>query len=195
MKATLSVITVTALVLAAVTFGLGGIAQSNAQKEHIRLMETLLPGGTDFKKVPYDGEDTLISSVHKASQGYVIETVTNGYVDEIRMFIGVNNNGVVTGLVTYSAYETPGLGSKILTDHVFLSQFLNKSGNFSIGVSHSADAFSSATDTSEPVGQEIEVDGISGATVSSKAVAKSVSAAVAYVTGADIVSSATSWGG
>jgi Na+-translocating ferredoxin:NAD+ oxidoreductase RnfG subunit len=61
---------------------------------------------------------------------------------------------------------------------------------------HGADAFSSATgETAAAEGEEIEVDAITGATVTSKAVARSVSSAVAYVTGADVASSATTWGG
>ena len=43
--------------------------------------------------------------------------------------------------------------------------------------------------------ESIQVDGISGATVSSKAVARCVSSAVGFVTGADVASSATTWGG
>ena len=39
------------------------------------------------------------------------------------------------------------------------------------------------------------VDAISGATVTSKAIVRSVNSASAYVTGADISSSATTWGG
>jgi Na+-translocating ferredoxin:NAD+ oxidoreductase RnfG subunit len=39
------------------------------------------------------------------------------------------------------------------------------------------------------------VDAITGATVTSKAVVRSVNSAVAFVTGADTDSGATSWGG
>ena len=39
------------------------------------------------------------------------------------------------------------------------------------------------------------IDAITGATVSSKAVTRAVNSAVAYVTGADTTSSATTWGG
>ena len=46
-----------------------------------------------------------------------------------------------------------------------------------------------------PFGAKLEVDGITGATVTSKAIARSVNSAVGYVTGADVVSSATTWGG
>jgi len=39
------------------------------------------------------------------------------------------------------------------------------------------------------------VDAITGATVTSKAVVRCVNSAVAFVTGADTVTEATSWGG
>ncbi len=191
MKKTLAVILVIAVTLFAVAFGLDSIARHNAQKEHVWLMETLLPGGKDFVSLPYDGEDTMIRSVHKATAGFVIETATQGYADEIVMYIGVSKEGTVTGLVAYEAHETPSLGNNILTDHVFLAQFLNKTGPFSIGAP-GADASTGATgEVTESTGEEIAVDGITGATVSSKAVARCVNAAVAYVTGADIGSSAT----
>lgn len=181
-------------VLFGVSFALNETAYANFQREHIWLLQTLLPQSEDFVKVPYDGEDANIRSVHKADNGFVIETVTYGYAGDIRMFIGVSNDGKVTGLVVREAHETYGLGSRILTDHAFLAQFLNQSGSFEIAT-HGADAFSGATAEAAPEGESIQVDGISGATVSSKAVARCVSSAVGYVTGADVVSSATSWGG
>ena len=196
MKKTLCVIFAVCLVLLGAAFGLKTVTHNNAQKEHVKLLELLLPDGKDFIKVAYDGEDKNIKSVHKADNGYVIETVTVGYADEITMYIGVDNTGVVTGLVVKEAHETNGLGNKILTDHKFLSQFLNKTGSFTVGAANNnEDAFSGATGTVEVSGNEISVDGISGATVSSKAVARCVNSAVGYVTGADIESSATEWEG
>ena len=192
-------IVITILVAALILFGassvLHGVASKNAQEEHLWLMQTLLPGSESFVVVPYDGEDVNIRSVHKADNGFVIETVVYGYADNIRMFTGVNNDGLVTGLVVREAHETVGLGNEALTDHVFLSQFLNSGGTFEVAT-HGADAFSSATGTADAgTGETVEVDGITGATVTSKAVAKSVNSAVAYVTGADVATSATSWGG
>ena len=69
---------------------------------------------------------------------------------------------------------------------------MNKSGTFTIG---NADAFSGATQEASDAGEEVWVDGITGATVTSKAVARCLTSAVAYVTGADAASAATSWGG
>lgn len=194
MKKLVITILVVAIVLFGTSFALRSTAEEKAQAEHLWLLQTLLPDSTDFVLEPYTGEDANIRSVHKADNGYVIETVTYGYADEITMFVGVNLNGKVTGLVVYDAHETYGLGSKALTDHVFLSQFLNQDGSFTIATS-GADAFSGATGTTEAAGEEIAVDGITGATVTSKAVARCVNSAVGYVTGADATSSATTWGG
>ncbi len=194
MKRIIIAIALSALVLFGASFGLKGIAEKNALEQHLWLLQTLLPGAEDFTREAYTGDDANIRSVHKSDLGYVIETVTQGYADDITMYVGVSNAGTVTGLVVYEAHETLGLGSKALTDHEFLAQFLNQSGSFTIGTA-GADAFSGATEEAETSGEEIYVDGISGATVTSKAVARCVNSAVAYVTGADASSGATSWGG
>ena len=182
-------------ILFGASFALNETAHNNWNKDHIWLMQTILPGSEEFTRIPYDGEDANIRDIHKGENGFVIQTATYGYAGEILMSIGVNNDGYVTGLVVEEAHETYGLGSRILTDHVFLSQFLNGTGSFEIAA-NGADAFSGATAEAETAeGEAIAVDGISGATVSSKAVVRCVNSAVAYVTGAAAVSEATSWGG
>ena len=171
---TLLIIVAAALVLLALTFSLQGVATANAQREHLQLMKTLLPGSESFAVEPYSGDDATIHSVHKGETGFVIETVTQGYADGITMLIGVSNEGKVTGLVIKEMHETVGLGWNALTDWQFLSQFLNGEGEAEVGTN---------------------VDAITGATVTSKAIARSVNSAVAFVTGADTGSGATSWGG
>lgn len=171
---TLLIIVAAALVLLALTFSLQGVATANAQREHLQLMKTLLPGSESFAVEPYSGDDATIHSVHKGETGFVIETVTQGYADRITMLIGVSNEGKVTGLVIKEMHETVGLGWNALTDWQFLSQFLNGEGDAEVGTN---------------------VDAITGATVTSKAIARSVNSAVAFVTGADTGSGATSWGG
>ena len=195
MKKIIITIVVAALILFGTSAALQGTASKKAQEEHLWLMQTLLPGSESFVVVPYDGEDANIVSVHKAENGFVVETYVYGYADYIRMFTAVSNEGKVTGLVVREAHETVGLGNEALTDHAFLSQFLNSSGTFEVAT-HGADAFSSATGTADAgSGESVEIDGITGATVTSKAIAKSVNSAVGYVTGADVATSATTWGG
>ena len=176
----------------AVTFDIG---LANARQDHLELMQTLLPGAEEFTVEPYAGEDANIRSVHKSDIGFVVETSTYGYAGEITMLIGVNNAGKVTGLVVRDAHETLGLGGNALTDHEFLAQFLNKTGSFEVAAA-GADAFSGATAEAAPAeGEATPVDAITGATVTSKAVIRCVNSAVAFVTGADAATEATSWGG
>ena len=165
----------------------------NSRTWHIEDMKTILPGSENFVVEPYSGEDANILSVHKGETGYVIETQTYGYAGNITMLIGVTTEGKVVGLVVRDQSETVGLGAKALYDHEFLAQFLNGSGTFAVGAP-GADAFSGATGEAA-TGEETYVDAITGATVTSKAIARCVNSAIAYVTGADVESGATSWGG
>ena len=103
-----------------------------------------------------------------------MDTVTYGYAGNITMLIGVASEGNVTGLQVRNMQETYGLGAEALSDWEFLAQFLRTEGDAEIGTN---------------------VDAITGATVTSKAIARSVNSAVGFVTGADTSSSATSWGG
>ena len=167
-------IALSAAILLGASLALSGVARENGKREHLQIMQTLLPGSENFTVEPYTGDDANIVSVHKAENGFVIETVTRGYVDDIRMLIGVSNDGKVTGLVVRELDETFGLGAAALTDTDFLAQFLNTSGEAEVGTN---------------------VDALTGATVTSKAVTRAVNSAVAYVTGADASSGATSWGG
>ena len=195
MKKPIIALILAAALLLGLCVGLDGMAVRNAEQYHLKLMQTLLPGATEFTLEPYAGDDANIRSVHKSDIGFVVETVTYGYAGEITMLVGVNNAGKVTGLVVSKAHETFGLGGKALTDHEFLAQFLNKSGSFEVATA-GADAFSGATAEAAPTeGEAVSVDAITGATVTSKAVVRCVNSAVAYVTGADAVTEATSWGG
>lgn len=138
------------------------------------LKEQLLPGSKIFTEEAYDGEDANIVGVFKGDTGYVIETAVAGYVDQIRIWVGVDQKGTVTGVVIRDMEETWGLGRNTMTDVTFLSQYLYSTGNAVVGET---------------------IDGVTGATVSSKAVTKAINSAVGYVTGADVTSSATEWGG
>lgn len=167
-------IVVAALVLLGLYNGLLQVRQENRTQELQAKMEVLLPGSVTFAEETYTGEDTNIVCVYKGETGYVIGTSTAGYAGPISMLIGVNSDGYVTGLQIRKMEETFGLGAEALTDWEFLAQFLRTEGDAEVGVN---------------------IDAITGATVTSKAIARSVNSAVAFVTGADVSSGATSWGG
>ena len=194
MKKPIIALILAAALLLGLCVGLDGLAVKNAEAYHLQLMQTVLPGAEEFTVEPYAGEDANIRSVHKSDIGFVVETSTYGYAGEITMLIGVSNAGKVTGLVVTQAHETIGLGGNALTDHEFLAQFLNSAGAFEVATV-GADAFSGATGEAAPEGETVAVDAITGATVTSKAVVRCVNSAVGFVTGADVATEATSWGG
>ena len=194
MKKPIIALILAAALLLGLCVGLDGLAVRNAEAYHLQLMQTVLPGAESFTVEPYAGEDANIRSVHKSDIGFVVETSTYGYAGEITMLVGVSNAGKVTGLVVTDAHETIGLGGNALTDHEFLAQFLNSAGAFEVATA-GADAFSGATGEAAPEGEAVAVDAITGATVTSKAVVRCVNSAVGFVTGADVATEATSWGG
>ena len=148
------------------------MAQANYEAELNNLMLALLPGSTSFAEEVYDGEDANIKAVYRAENGCVIMTSTYGYAGDLVMLIGVTNDGDVKGVVVREMSETYGLGANALSDVDFLAQFLWTEGDAEIGTN---------------------VDAITGATVTSKAVARSVNSAVGFMTGVDATTSATSW--
>ena len=167
-------ILIAAAILLGMYNGLLGVRKANEEKELQAKMETILPGSTTFTPEEYTGEDTNIVAVYKGETGSVVATQTYGYAGNIAMLIGVCDEGNVTGLQVRNMEETYGLGAEALTDWEFLAQFLRTEGDAEIGTN---------------------IDAITGATVTSKAIARSVNSAVGFVTGADTSSAATSWGG
>ncbi len=185
-------ILVAAAVLFGLSFGLRGVAAAREEAIRLEYMRNILQGSEHFVEEPYAGDDGTIVAVFKAENGFVVETCTQGYAGPISMLVAVSNEGKVVGLVVTDLSETAGLGTQVLTDHGFLAQFLNTDGDVTVGTG--ADAFSGATGSAAS-DSGVYVDAISGATVTSKAIQRSVRSAVAYVTGAEADSGATSWGG
>ena len=111
----------------------------------------------------YDGSGELV--------GLAIEAAGMGYQDTIRLIWGYSPDLETTvGLKVLESKETPGLGDRILSDATFLDNFR------ALDVAVAADALA------HPVvavkhgakNEAWQVDGITGATISSKAVAKIV---------------------
>ncbi len=98
--------------------------------------------------------------------GWVVKTAGQGYADKIEMLIGLDPMiEKITGIFVLDQKETPGLGNKIVTDE-WRSQFLAKSTAQPLAtVKGKASAGN-------------EIDAITGATISSKAVTDIINAAV-----------------
>ena len=137
------------------------------------------PDNTTFSDaLPLTDEMTAASgsvtldSVYEAqaggsTAGYAIKVVASGSQGKIEMMVGVDAEGVVTGVSIVKNSETSGIGSKVMTNMPtasgvgVLSQFEGKS----------------AADGLLAVGTN--VDAISGATVSTRGVTNGVNAALA----------------
>ena len=159
-------------VILAANYGLGPVAQQRAEAEQLKIMQ-LLTGGETFTKQDA-GDDENIRAVYATETGYLIETVTKGYADDITMWVGVSSEGEVNGVMVRDMHETAGLGLRAFTDGEFFIQTMGAAGDLEVGTN---------------------ADAITGATVTSRALVKGINSACAFVTGAEIESGATEWEG
>lgn len=154
-------------------------------KEPIRLQQekaiqeacrAVFEDAASFEAIEYTPSETLagelkengveIGSAYEAldasgnHMGFVVETTTSeGYGGNITLYLGVREDGTINGISILEIDETPGLGMK--ADDVLKPQFRNKK-------------VSSFTYTKSGSKSDSEIDAISGATVTTKAVTYAV---------------------
>ena len=155
-----AVILACAVILAAAGAGLAGTAAANAEKELGEMISYLLPGGGEFEEIEYKGTDSKITNVYKGEGGYVLAMTANGYVDEIKLLVAVDNEGVVKGYTVRDIHDTYGLGLGVQDDLFFLVGLMNSKGDLAVNSN---------------------IDAVTGATISSSAVVACVNAASKYV--------------
>jgi electron transport complex protein RnfG len=100
-----------------------------------------------------------------ASVGYAFMVVNKGYGGDMNVTVGINNKGEITGVKIGNNSETPGLGLKV-TDEAFRSQFVGFAPSEPLQVVKGEKA------------KQEEIEAISSATISTRAVTKAVQAAV-----------------
>lgn len=152
-------------------------------------MLSLFPGMQRYKTLETDSEtdskpaDTsLVYRLFNAkgqSMAFVIKAAGMGYQDSIEFLYGYDpNKKTLSGYVVLSSRETPGLGTKIETDEDFVSQFNNLQVSFNQDETKLEHPISIA-----PRGREKkswQIDTISGATVSSRSLIKTLSLSSQY---------------
>ena len=133
-------------------------------------------------KVNYEAEDIIaksdyandeILSVNTALDksgevlGYVISVTSHeGSQSDITLSVGIRNDGTLNGYSITSISETPGLGM-LVQEKAFYSQFENKSE-------------SSYTVVKTAPSADNEIEAVTGATISSRAVTNAVNASLVY---------------
>ena len=166
---------VTLLVITAVVAGLLAgvnsvtkpvIDQLNAEKTQ-KAIETVLEGGYHTVIEDYADATGLVSKVYQGDNGYALEVTPGGFDNTITMMVGVANDGTVTGISVISHTETAGLGAVAAAStsagESFRGQFVGMGGSVSVTKDGG------------------EVNAITGATITSRAVTTGVNAALACV--------------
>lgn len=133
------------------------IAEQKVLEEKLASQE-VLPRATTFKKETRNGEAIEIGFKDEKKIGEVYSITTRGYSGEIKLKVGVDLEGKITGVKILESQETPGLGAKI-KGKKFLEQFIGKTKD------------NLYLKKKKPPG---EIDSITGATISSSAVVDAI---------------------
>ncbi len=160
------------LITTAVAIALAGVnyitAPIIAQLQEEKLQEAInvvLPGGGE--SVEFQDATGLVSAVYKSGSGYAVQVAPSGFDGEITMMVGVSPDGKVLGISVVSHTETAGLGAVAAANtsagEAFRGQFAGVSGT--VGVTKDGG----------------QIDAITGATITSRAVCVGVEAALACV--------------
>lgn len=140
------------------------IAAANEAKTQ-KAVNEVLPGGG--KAIEFTDASGLISEVYESETGYAIKVAPNGFGGAIEMMVGVDKTGNVLGISVIKHAETPSLGAvaadKGSAGQSFRDSFIGLSGKIQV---------------SKDGG---EADTISGATITSRAVADGVNIALNWV--------------
>ncbi|NLD04741.1 MAG: RnfABCDGE type electron transport complex subunit G [Synergistaceae bacterium] len=144
---------------------------SAKEKEKMAAFAETLPEASDFEEVDRPQNNSLIKEVNKGSAngeivGYNITVTPKGYGGLIEMVVGIDDEGKLIDIKILSHTETPGLGAKAV-DPDFSDQFEQK------------DVDSVVITKTKPAAEN-EVQAISGATITSTAVADGVNTALEY---------------
>lgn len=148
---------------------------NNVTKEKIALnaVETekasrmlVLPEGKQFGQVTDLGEGlTYCEGTNDSGDiaGYVFTSGAKGYGGTVSVMIGIDTEGTITGVEILSHSETPGLGANSVKPE-FKSRFIGKSGALTVNKNSNE-------------GQNVQA--ITAATITSKAVTSAVNGATA----------------
>lgn len=132
---------------------------------------TVLPNADSFEIVELaDNENIIEVYAGKSGEevtGYTIKSKSNGFGGALEILTGISQTGEITGMKVLKHTETPGLGANAEKDS-FQSKFVGKNSTDKVQINKL-----------EPQ-KDSEVQAITGATITSKAVALAVNEALDY---------------
>lgn len=121
--------------------------------------EKAAPEGVDLPEGTAYYEGTLEDG---SLAGYVVSTSAKGYGGDIKVMVGIDTNGAVTGVNILSINETVGLGMNAQKPE-FLEQYKGRSGQIGVAKNNP---------------KEDEIQALTGATITSKAMTSAVNSAL-----------------
>ncbi len=168
----LAICFVVALGLALVNSFTKNVVAERMKNEAEQQRKAVLAVADNFKALTnWEGQkqEGIVKEVYVAYQGqqfvgYVFSLLPKGYAGDIKITVGVTKAGKIAGVQMGENQETPGLGTKA-AEKPFITQYNDKA------ITHN---FTVVTRTPH---QDHEIQGISGATITSKAVTNAVQAA------------------
>jgi len=104
------------------------IAQIAADKTTAAYNE-VLPSAAGYEAVDYT--DANVTAVAKCAEGTVVEVSISGSQSMLALAIGVDNDGVITGVSVIDHGETPGLGAKS-TEAEWRAQFAGQTSGLAL---------------------------------------------------------------
>lgn len=139
------------------------IAANTAEKARVA-METVLPAEryTALSLTEAQKQAGISEAYLAGDAGYVVRLSKNGFGGAIDLMVGVKADGTVSGVSIISHAETASLGANC-TREDFRSQFTGKSGPLAVRKDGG------------------EIDALTGATVTTRAVTEAVNAALDFV--------------
>ena len=170
LRLALTLLLITGVVAAALA-GVNSITASkileNQQVKTQEAIQAVLPGATISGEVAFTDTSGLVKTVYRADKAYAVEVAPVGFGGAITMMVGVSYEGAVLGVAVISQTETAGLGAIVAADsqagQSFRDQFIGLSGQLAV----------------EKDGGEI--DSVTGATITSRAVTEGINAALACI--------------
>ena len=167
LRLALTLLLITAVVAAALagvnSITAPAIAELTAQKTQDAI-EAVLPGGGEAVDFP---ATNLVSKVYASDTGYAVEVTPGGFDNTITMMVGVDKSGAVLGISIISHTETAGLGAVAAAGtpagESFRAEFVGASGFLAVTKDGG------------------EIDAITGATITSRAICAGVNAALECV--------------
>lgn len=142
------------------------------EKENNNAMKEILTKAKTFKKkedakLPENILELNEAKVDNDTIGYAIKIQTKGYGGKIDLMVGISKEGKIEGIKILNQSETPGLGANS-TNRNFYNQYKGKPIDKDIEVVKTKPS------------KDTEIQAITGATITSRAVTSAVNEAVKY---------------